>query len=126
LSAWVGASPGPEESAEKNRSNRSTRGNPYLRRTLCQVAHAAARTNNSFFQQKFKRLLPRLGYPKAIWAIARHLATVIWKILHDGVHYVEYGGLTSAQSPKRRIQRLKQELRRLGYSDELKPLPAQP
>jgi transposase len=51
LSAWVGASPGREESAEKNRSNRSTKGNPYLRRTLCQVAQAAVRTNHSFFSK---------------------------------------------------------------------------
>jgi transposase len=122
LSAWAGASPGREESAEKNRSNRSTKGNPYLRRTLCQVAQAAVRTSNSFFQQKFKRLLPRLGYPKAIWAIARHLTVVIWKILHDGATYIEYGAPTSPQAAKRRLQRIKKELRTLGYSDDLRPM----
>lgn len=122
FSSWVGVCPGREESAEHNHSSRTTKGNPYLRRALCQAAQAAVRTNNSFFQQKFKRLLPRLGYPKAIWAIAHHLATVIWKILHDGVQYVEYGAATSAQAAKRRIQRLKKELRSLGYSDDLKPL----
>lgn len=122
FSSWIGVCPGRQESAEHNHSGRTTKGNPYLRRVLCQAAQAAVRTNNSFFQQKFKRLLPRLGYPKAIWAIAHHLAIVIWKILHDGVHYIEHGGLTSPQSAKRRIQRLKKELRSLGYSDELKPL----
>jgi transposase len=123
FSSWVGVCPGKEESAEKNRSARSTKGNRYLRRILCQSAQAAARTNNSFFQQKFKRLLPRLGYVKAIWAIARHLSVVIWKILHDGATYIEHGGVTSKQSAKRRLQRLKKELRAMGYSDELKPLP---
>lgn len=118
--SWIGVCPGRQESAERNHSSRTTKGNPYLRRVLCQAAQAAVRTNNSFFQQKFKRLLPRLGYPKAIWAIAHHLATVIWKILHDGVDYIEYGARTSAQSAKRRIQRLKKELRQLGYSDDLK------
>jgi transposase len=122
FSSWVGVCPGREESAERNYSSRTTKGNPYLRRTLCQAAQAAVRTNDSFFQHKFKRLLPRLGYPKAIWAIARHLATVIWKILHDGAHYIEYGGLTSAQAAKRRLQRLKKELRHPGYSLDLKPL----
>lgn len=123
FSSWIGVCPGRQESAQHNHSSRSAKGNPYLRRVLCQAAQAAVRTNNSFFQQKFKRLLPRLGYPKAIWAIAHHLAIVIWKILHDGVRYAEYGAPTSAQAAKRRLQRLKKELRSLGYSDDLKPMP---
>jgi transposase len=64
FSAWVGVCPGRQESAEHNHSSRTAKGNPYLRRALCQAAQAAVRTNNSFFQQKFRRLLPRLGYPK--------------------------------------------------------------
>lgn len=122
FSSWIGVCPGRQESAQHNHSSRSAKGNPYLRRVLCQAAQAAVRTNNSFFQQKFRRLLPRLGYPKAIWAIAHHLAIVIWKILHEGVRYTEYGALTSAQAAKRRLQRLKKELRSLGYSDDLKPM----
>lgn len=124
FSAWIGVSPGREESAEQNYHSRTTKGNVYLRRILCQVAQAAVRTNHCIFQQTFKRLLPRLGYPKAIWAIARHLSVVIWKILHDGVQYIEYGGTTSRLAAKRRLQRIRKELRMLGYSDDLKPLPA--
>lgn len=122
FSSWIGVCPGRQESAEHNRSSRSSKGNTYLRRVLCQCAQAAVRTQNSFFQRKFARLLPRLGYIKAIWAIARHLSVVIWKILHDGVTYIEYGGATSPQSAKRRLQRLKKELRSLGYG--VSPLPA--
>lgn len=122
FSAWIGVSPGREESAEHNYNGHTAKGNAYLRRILCQVAQAAVRTHHCIFQQTFKRLLPRLGYPKAIWAIARHLSVVIWKILHDRVHYIEYGGTTSPQAAKRRLQRIRKELRTLGYSDELKPL----
>src|ERR1700712_4570598 len=121
FSSWIGVAPGREESAEQNRSTKTTKGNRFLRKILNQVAQAAVRTNKSFFQQKFKRLLPRLGYGKAVWAIARHLSVVIWKILHDGVRYIEYGGVTTPQAAKRRVQRLKKQLRDLGYSDELKP-----
>ena len=124
FSSWVGVCPGKQESAEKNQSSRSTKGNSYLRRVLCQAAQAAVRTNNSFFQQKFRRLLPRLGYVKAIWAIARHLSVVIWKILHDGATYKEFGGPPTPQAAKRRLQRLKKELRAMGYSDELQPMPS--
>lgn len=119
FSSWIGVCPGREESAEQNHSSRCAKGNMFLRGVLCQAAQAAVRTKNSFFQQKFQRLLNRLGYCKAIWAIARHLSVVIWKILHDGVEYIERGLTTSPQAMKRRLQRLKQELRALGYCDQL-------
>jgi len=89
---------------------------------LCQAAQAAVKTKCSFFQQKFRRLLPRLGYNKALWAIARHLSVVIRKILHDQAAYLEHGMATTPQAAKRRLQRLKKELRALGYSDQLNPL----
>jgi len=37
---------------------------------LSQAAQAAICTKNSIFERKFRRRLPRLGYAKAIWAIA--------------------------------------------------------
>ncbi len=92
---------------------------------LCQSAQAAVRTNHSFFQRKFRRLLPRLGYAKAVSAIARHISVVIWKILHEGVQYEERGSASTPQVIKRRTQRLKQDLRALGYSDALIPLQTQ-
>jgi transposase len=122
FSSWIGVCPGRDESAGENHSSRCAKGNAYLRRVLCQAAQAAVKTNNSFFQQKFRRLLPRLGYSKAIWAIARHLSVVIWNVLHQGAQYVEYGATTSPQAAKRRLQRVKKELRALGYSDQLTPL----
>lgn len=122
FSCWIGVSPGRKESAEKNQSSRCPKGNVFLRDVLCQAAQAAVRTKNSFFQQKFQRLVPRLGYAKAIWAIARHLAEVVWKVLHDGAEYIERGGATTPEAARRRLQRVRRELRALGYSDELIPL----
>jgi hypothetical protein len=40
--------------------------------------------NGSYFQAVFRRLLPRLGYQSAIWAVAHRLCRVVWKILHEG------------------------------------------
>jgi transposase len=121
LVSWVGACPGDNESAGVNRSSRSPKGNRYLRRGLCQAAQAAVRTRNSFFQTLFRRLMPRLGYAKAIWAVARHLLELIWKVLHEGVHYEERGSHTSPQALKRRLQYLTKELREAGYTVEIKP-----
>jgi transposase len=70
FSSWIGVCPGQEESAKENHSSRCAKGNVYMRRVLCQSAQAAVRAKNSFFQLKFRRLLPRLGYNKAIWAMA--------------------------------------------------------
>jgi transposase len=119
--SWMGACPGREESAGVNHSSRCPKGNRYLRRSLCQAAQAAVRTKNSHFQAVFRRLVPRLGYTKAIWAIVRHMAEVIWKILHTGVHYEERGSASTPQAIKRRIQKLTKELRDAGYSVEITP-----
>ena len=126
FSSWIGVSPGKDESAEQNHSSRCAKGNRYLRVVLCQAAQAAVRAKQSVFQRKFHRLVPRLGYNKAIWAIARHLSVVIWKILHQGVDYVEYGMTQAPELAKRRLQRIKKQLRELGYSDELKILQPRP
>ena len=47
---------------------------------------------------------------------AHRLARLIWKILHDGVSYLEQGQDTDPRGKKRRAQKLAQALRKLGYS----------
>ena len=84
LCSWVGVCPGRNESAEHNRSGRCAKGNRYLRRILCQGAQAAVKKNGSYLQALFRRLMPRLGYLKAIWAIAHRLCQIVWNILHQG------------------------------------------
>jgi transposase len=118
LASWIGVCPGREESAEESKSNRSPKGNRTLRRLLNQAAHAAVRVKGSIFELTFRRLAPRLGYNKAIWAIAHRLSTVVWKILHDGVRYEERGPAVSAKSRKARAARMIRELRSLGYRIE--------
>lgn len=113
--SWAGICPGTQESAGENRSSRSPKGNRFVRGVLTQAAHAAVKKNGSRFQAVFGRLQHRLGYKGAIWAIARRLAGLVWKILHDGISYVEKGTETTPQAKKRRAQKLAQSLRKLGY-----------
>ena len=124
LSSWVGTCPGKQESAEQNRSSRSAKGNRYLRRVLNQAAHAAVKKNGSHFQSVFRRLLPRLGYKSAIWAIAHRLCRLVWKILHEHVAFLEQGNEPSPRQKRQRAQRLLRSLRRLGYEVTLTPSPA--
>jgi hypothetical protein len=115
LTSWVGTCPGKDESAEQNHSSRSAKGNKYLRRVLNQAAHAAVKKRGSYFQAVFRRLLPRLGYRSAIWAIAHRLCRVVWKLLHEGARFIEKGSEPDAQTKKRRARMLVKTLRRLGY-----------
>jgi transposase len=126
FSSWAGTCPGSEESAEQNHSSRSPKGNRFVRRILVQAAQAAVKKKGSHFQSVFHRLSHRLGYKGAIWAIANRLARLIWKILHEGITYVEQGTETNPRAKKRRAQKLAQALRKLGYSVSLTPLHAEP
>ena len=126
FTSWAGTCPGTEESAEQNHSSRSPKGNRFVRRILTQAAQAAVKKKGSHFQSVFQRLLPRLGYKGAIWAIANRLGRLVWKILHDGITYVEQGAETNPKAKKRRAQKLAQALRKLGYKVSLTPINAEP
>jgi hypothetical protein len=90
------------------------------------LAHAAVKQDGCYLQILFRRWLPRLGYKKAVWAIAHRLCRLIWKVLHEGVRYVERGVAANPKNVKERRRRLVAELRRLGYQVELTPLVSQP
>lgn len=115
FASWVGTCPGKEESAEQNRTSRSAKGNKYMRRILNQAAHAAARSKGTSFQAVFRRLLPRLGYKSAIWAIAHRLCRLVWKILHEGVSYIEQSILSQPSLLIHRARYLARQLRKFGY-----------
>ena len=92
------------------------------RRVLNQAAHAAVKKNGSHFQAVFRRLLPRLGYQSAIWAIAHRLCRVVWKILHEGVRFIEQGHELDPKAKKQRTRMLTRALRKLGYEVAIRPI----
>jgi transposase len=91
------------------------------RRVLNQAAHAAVKKNGSYFQAVFRRLLPRLGYQSAIWAVAHRLCRVVWKILHEEVRFIEHGIEPDPKAKMRHARRLAQALRKLGYQVTITP-----
>ena len=95
-----------------------------MRRLLNQAAQSAVKVKGSIFEVTFNRLLPRLGYKQAIWAIAHRLCRLLWLILHKGVRYEERGPAVSAKSKRARAARMVKELRKLGYRVEGGPLAA--
>lgn len=123
MASWVGVCPGREESAEVSKSNRSPKGNRMMRRVLTQVAHAATKSKGSIFESLYRRWVARLGHNKTIWAIAHRLCRLAWKILHEGVRYIEFGKRLNPQGVRKRATKLVRELRALGYQVEAQPIP---
>jgi len=93
-----------------------------MRRVLNQAAHAAAVKKGSHFQIVFRRRLPRLGYQSAIWSVGHRLCRVVWKILHEGVRFVEQGAEVGPREKKKRAQVLARALRKLGYEVTITPI----
>jgi len=122
FTSWAGTCPGKQESAEQNHSSRSAKGNKYLRRVLTEVAQAAVKAKGGHYQNVFRRLLPRLGYKQALWAVVHRLCRLVWKILHDGVRYIEQSLERNPKAVKQRARNLARALRRLGYSVTLQPI----
>ncbi len=74
---------------------------------MVQVAWSAVRTKDSYFQALFWRPAARLGGNKAIWAVAHRMLRLLWKVMHDGVRYIEYGLVSknaNAQNGERTIR----------------------
>lgn len=114
LSSWVGICPGNNESAGKRKSGRVRKGNLYVRRLLCEFAHAASRTK-SVFHSKFQALLVRRGYKRSIVAIAHKLLRTIYFMLSRGEHYRDSAADYEALSAQRNAPRWIKTLIRFGY-----------
>jgi transposase len=125
MSSWVGTCPGREESAGVSNTDHSPKGNRAMRRILNQVANAAVKSKGTVFEALYRRLKPRLGHGKALWAVANRLCRLTWKILHQSVAYRELGHRPNPRAVRNRTNKLIRELRQLGYQVALTPA-AQP
>jgi transposase len=114
LASWVGVCPGNNESAGKRKTARVRKGNPYVRRLLCEFAHAARRTK-SVFQSKFQALVVRRGFKRAVIALAHKLLRTIFFMLKRGEHYRDSAIDYEALSVQRNAPRWIKALTRFGY-----------
>jgi transposase len=114
LASWVGICPGNNESAGKRKSGRVSKGNPYVRRLLCEFAHAASRTR-SVFKSKFQSLVVRRGHKRAIIAIAHKLLRTIFFMLARREHYRDSATDYEALSVRRNAPRWIKTLIKFGF-----------
>jgi transposase len=120
--SWAGLCPGNNTSGGKRLSNRTRKGNRWLRRALCQAAWAATRKKNCYIAAFFYRKAGKHGIRKAIVATAHRLLVIAFCILRDGTEYREAGGdYFDLLHPERTRNRLLRRLQRLGFDVALQP-----
>jgi len=114
LASWVGICPGNNESAGKRKSGHLRKGNLYVRRLLCEFAHAASRTT-SVFKSKFLSLVVRRGHKRAIIAIGHKILRTIFFMLKRREHYRDSATDYEALSVQRNAPRWIKSLTKFGF-----------
>ena len=111
LASWAGVCPGNNESAGTKKSGKARKGNPYVRRILCEAANAASRTQCGL-RDKFKGLLIRRGRKRAIFAIAHKLLKLVFLLIDRGEYYrdakIDYDALSVQRNAPRWLRKLEQ------------------
>jgi transposase len=116
LSSWAGVCPGQKESAGKQLSGRSRKGNRYLRAALVQAAHGV-RQSHTYLGERYRRLKKRRGSKRAALAVGHSILVIYYQMMKTGEEYHEKGEAFFARHADHgKIERqLVRRLERLGY-----------
>jgi transposase len=123
LASWAGICPGNNESAGKNYSGKTRKGNRWLRRVLCQAAWAASHTHNTYLAALFRRVAARRGKNRALVAVAHSILVAVYQMLARNEEYQELGGnYFDGLNPAGLRRYLVKRLERLGHHVILEPI----
>jgi transposase len=123
LASWAGVAPGQHESAGKKKSVRTRPGNSYLKGALGIAAFAAAHTQDTYLQARYRRLSARRGPMRALVAIEHSLLTAIWHMLTTGSPYQDLGAdYYTRLDPERAKNRIVRQANALGLTVRFDPI----
>jgi len=123
--SWAGLAPGKNESAGRNRSSKTNKGNSYLKTALVEAAHAAGKSKNNYLAAQFKRLSARRGKKRASVAVARSILIIVFHIIQRGTVYVDLGSNYFDERKQEYLQKqLVKRLENLGLKVTLEPATA--
>jgi hypothetical protein len=109
-------------------SGRTRHGNPWLRRTLAEVAHAAnaaSRTKSTYLAAQFRRIAARRGKGRAVIAVGHSVLVAISYMLTRKEPDHELGAQYFDEHQRDHVQRrLVRRWERLGFAVTLEALPA--
>lgn len=89
LTSWAGLAPGNRESGGKRMSANLIKGNKHLTTIMVEAATSAVKSKTCYLSKVFGRLRARMGYKKAIVAIARKMLILVYRLLSQHAHYQE-------------------------------------
>ena len=125
LCSWAALCPGNRESAGRQRSGRTRRGNRWLKGVLLQAAWAATRVKGGYLGAQFRRLARRRGEKRAAVAVAHSILTIVYHVLKRRVPYHELGAAHFDRVETARQARYHwRRLAELGYEVPPEPRPA--
>jgi transposase len=117
LASWAGTCPGSNESAGRIKSTRTRPGNPYLKGALGAAALSVARSKNTYFAAKFRRIAARRGPVNALVALQHAMLVAIWNMCSTRSYHSDPGEDFFARlDPDRAKSRALAQLRRMGYT----------
>jgi len=123
--SWAGLAPGRNESAGRNLSAKTVKGNRHLKSMLVQAAHTVARSKDNYLAAQFRRLAARRGKKRAAVAVARSILVIAYHLLRNGTRYVDLGFDYFDKLDQDKVkQRLLTRLSHLGYKVSLEPVSA--
>jgi len=122
LTSWAGVCPGNKQSGGKRLDGKTTKGSPWLRAVLGEVAQAIARSPGTYLHAQYHRIARRRGKHKALTAVAHSVLVIAYHILKDKRPYSELGAdyfdkLDTTRIERHHVHRLEQ----LGYTVTLTP-----
>ena len=111
MASWAGICPGNHESAGRSKGGKRRKGNVYLRRILCEIAHAAACTHGVQFGPYKQHLAKRRGAGRAVVATAHKILRIVFSMLRDGKPYcdpqIDYQARTAIKNRARWLKMLR-------------------
>jgi transposase len=121
LASWAGLCPGNNESAGKNRSGKSRKGNVFLKTALVTAAITGSRRRGgTYLAEKYRRLTARRGKMRAAVAVAHKILVSVWHMLSDGTFYQDLGaGFLDRLDRERTAKHLVRRLATMGFEVQL-------
>jgi transposase len=122
LASWAGLCPGHHESAGKHKSGRIRPGNRWLRMALIEAASLAARSRQTAFGARYRRIARHRGHKKAVVAVAHAMLVTAYHLLARRVEYREPGvDYFDRRQAERATRRAVHTLEQQGYRVMLEP-----
>jgi transposase len=122
LASWTGFCPGNHQSAGKNKTGRTRKGSRWLRQTLVEAAHAAARSKHTYIGAQYRRLAARRGTKKAEVALAHTIVVIAYHVLTRKEPYRDLGVNYFDEHDRHAVERrLVRRLEKLGLKVSIEP-----